>query len=330
MVYYVTGATGHLGRSLLLLLLEEDCSIVALKLSNDDHTDFGELGKKKITWVDGDITKDDDLAKFFGASSDPEARLFHIAGVITIYKKKDPRVMKVNVEGTKKVIEAAIKRNVKRVVYVGSVDAINKPRKGKISEPTSFDPTPLDGIYGKSKAIASSYLLSNKSIESIVMMPSVILGPNDLFGGPLNRALDSFAKGKLKAIVTGGYDLVDVRDVAEGLLLAMKYGKPYSSYILSGHSISIKDLIKECARITGLPSYKICLPASFVKLFAPMLEKISKMKHEKPLFTAYSMECLLMNHDCSYAKAKEELSYSPRPLEETLKDTFKWLNVPVK
>lgn len=332
MVYYVTGATGHLGRNLLLLLLTKEASIVALKLPSDTHTDFGEKGKKEITWVDGDLTSEDDLRRFFAASSDPDAYLFHIAGLITIYKKVSPKLLEVNVEGTRKVIDSALARHVRKMVYVSSVDSIAKGKKGIVTEPASFDESLLDGAYGKSKAMANNLVLeaNKKGLEALIVMPSALLGPNDPFGGPMNEALRMFGKGKLRAIVTGGYDLVDVRDVANGLLLALEKGKPGSSYILSGHPIKIKDLIKLSSKITGLPSYLIILPASFVKLFAPILESISKHKHQKPLFTAYSMECLLMNYNYSNKKAIEEIGYSSRPLEDTLKDTFRFLGIPVK
>lgn len=327
--YFITGGTGHLGRSIILEILSrtKEDKIVCMTLPSDNYVPFIDPNNQ-ISYVKGNILNKEDVDKFLSTSRGDKNYLIHCAGLILIYKKKDPKVYEVNINGTKNMMDSALAKKIDKFIYISSVDAIKKPPKGEVvKEPDTFNEEDVEGVYGKSKAIATNLVLSynEKGLKTFSIHPSALFGPNDYYKGPINSALTKFYNGKLKAIVTGGYDLVDVRDVARGIVNSLDLGKENNSYILSGYQLKIKELIKLSSKVTGKSSYKICLSAKFVKIFAPLLELFYKIRHKKPLFTAYSMDCLHQNYNYTNAKAKRELNYSLTPLENSLKDTFSWI-----
>ena len=135
----------------------------------------------------------------------------------------------------------------------------------------------------------------------------------------------SFLSGKLPFAVCGGYDFVDVRDVAKGILACSENGEPGKGYILSGHYVTIRRMLQLVGKTAKLKYRPICLPLGLAKLAAPYYEKYC-LKKKKPLFfTPYSVAVLGSNSRFSHASASECFSYQPRPLEETLQDMTAWL-----
>lgn len=135
----------------------------------------------------------------------------------------------------------------------------------------------------------------------------------------------SFLSGKLPFAVCGGYDFVDVRDVAKGILACSENGEPGKGYILSGHYVTIRKMLQLVGKTAKLKYRPICLPLGLAKLAAPYYEHRS-LKERKPLFfTPYSVSVLASNGRFSHAAASECFAYQPRPMEETLRDMTAWL-----
>ena len=129
----------------------------------------------------------------------------------------------------------------------------------------------------------------------------------------------------LPAITKGGYDIVDVGDVAKGILQVIDKGRSGESYLLTGHYVTVKGLIEEAAKVANKKPVKNKVPHFAIKAVSPFIERHAKRHNKAPLFTGFSMDCLVQNSNYSYKKANEELGYSPRPLEETMKDTIEWM-----
>lgn len=329
-IAYITGGTGHLGRNLIMELLEkEDVFVVAMVLKNDNHRDFGKLNER-IFFIDGDISNPKSIDEFLSAKSDIKARrvLYHVAGKISIMKKNDPSVFKVNVDGTKNMLDGAIRHRIDKFIYISSVDAINKPSKpNKVVEEERFSPEKIEGVYGQSKAIASNLVLdyASKGLDVTIVQPTAIMGPNDAFGGPINTAIRKYLNHQLKVVVKGGYDIVDVRDVAKGMILASTKGKNGKCYILSGTGVTILELLDVAHQVSGVKKTKATIPRFIVKMVSPLLELHARLHHKKPLFTGFSMDCLNENSNYSCERAKKDLGYQPRPLKETMQDTIDWM-----
>ncbi|MDD4005603.1 MAG: NAD-dependent epimerase/dehydratase family protein [Bacilli bacterium] len=324
-IYYITGATGHLGRTIANMLLALKKTIVAFILPRDKKRHFNKHDGGQIYFVEGDITKCDDIEKFLDfKSTDAMQIVIHCAGVITVEKSFNKGIYDINVGGTKNIVDIAKKRKVEKFVYVSSVHALKELPKNKIiSEQTSFNPEEVNGFYAKTKAEASQYVIDacNDGLNGIIVHPSGIIGPNDEMNGHFTAVINNVLDGSLTSIVKGGYNIVDVRDVADGIIKATEKGQNGKTYLLSGAYHTVYEIIEMACRIAKIKKIRHILPIWFVKLFAPLALLWSKIKRQPPIFTAYSMNTLVSNSNFSNSLAIRELGFSIRPFHNTMEDT---------
>ena len=322
--YLVTGATGFLGRAVVEALVRRGARVYALVLHDDPYIN---LLPKEVHTVIGDVYAENSLTDFF-ADADGRTCVIHCAGIVSVASRPGAKLYQVNVGGTWRVLRQCMKRNVGRLIHVSSVHAIpEKPKGCIITEDCEFSPGLVDGDYAKSKATATElvFAAAERGLNTSIVFPSGIIGPGDLQGGSFTSMAKSFLAGKLPLAVRGGYDFVDVRDVANGLLACSESGEPGKGYILSGHYVTIRKMLQLVGKTAKLNYRPICLPLGLAKLAAPYYERRS-LKDRKPLFyTTYSVSVLDSNGRFSHAAASERFAYQPRPVEETLRDMTAWL-----
>ena len=322
--YLVTGATGFLGRVVAEELVRRKAQVHALVLHDDPYTD---LLPKEVRTVIGDVCDKSSLSDFF-ADADSRTCVIHCAGIVSVASRPGPRLYQVNVGGTWKVLRQCMEHDVGKMVYVSSVHAIpEKPKGCIISEDCEFSPGLVDGDYAKSKAAATELVFdaAERGLNASIVFPSGIIGPDDLQGGSFTSMARSFLAGKLPFAVRGGYDFVDVRDVANGILACSESGEPGKGYILSGHYVTIRRMLQLVGKAAKLKYRSLCLPLGLARLAAPYYERRS-LRERKPLFfTPYSVSVLASNGQFSHAAASERFAYQPRPIEETLGDMTAWL-----
>ena len=321
--YLITGATGFLGRAVLQLLLAHSCRVLALVMDKDP---LAYTIPENVTVFCGDLTDKDTLRSFFAAGGDNFCVL-HCAGLISIASKPDEALYAVNVQGTQNILDLCQEYHAAKLVYVSSVHAIpEKPAPETITEPDRFAPDEILGDYGKSKAMATALVLeaAQNGLNASVVLPSGIIGPGDLARGNMTRMLLAFCRGQLPLGVNGGYDFVDVRDAAVGVLACAERGKAGECYILSGHYTTIQDMLALTASQLGRKAPKLCVPATLASCAAPVFEKIAQLRGERPFFTPYAIAVLRSNGRFSNAKATAMLGYHARPLRETLQSMILW------
>lgn len=323
-IYIVTGAFGHLGINIVKMLLEKCEKVIAFDLN---------IRKKyfkdnNLTIVKGNICIKDDVRKLFNNLDNYDVIVIHCAGIVSIASKYDKRVYDVNVSGTKNIVDICLDKNVYKLIYVSSVHAIPEGKKGSIiSEIKNFDENNVIGLYAKTKAIATNYVIkgTKKGLNASIVHPSGIIGPYDYNIGHTTRLIMDYVNHHLTAAINGGYDFVDVRDVSEAIIKCVSKGKRGQCYILSNRYITVKELLDELHEITGVKKIKTFLPMWFIRPMAVFAELYYKIRKTKPLFTSYSLYTLNSNSNFSFEKAKKELDFNPRDLSETLKDTCTWL-----
>ena len=322
--YLVTGATGFLGRAVAEELVRRRAQVHALVLHDDPYTD---LLPKEVRTVIGDVCDKSSLSDFF-ADADSRTCVIHCAGIVSVASRPSPKLYQVNVGGTWRILRQCLAHEVGRLIHVSSVHAIpERPEGCVITESCDFSPGLVDGDYAKSKAAATELVFdaAERGLNASIVFPSGIIGPGDIQGGSFTSMAKSFLSGKLPFAVRGGYDFVDVRDVASGILGCAMSGKSGEGYILSGRYITIKEMLDIIGKAAGLHRRPLCLPLGLAKLAAPYYEK-GCIRKKKPLFfTPYSIAVLGSNGYFSHKKASGVLSYKPRPIEETLRDMTEWL-----
>lgn len=322
--YLVTGATGFLGRAVAEELVRRKAQVHALALHDDPCIN---LLPKEVHTVIGDVCDKGSLSDFF-ADADSRTCVIHCAGIVSVASRPGPRLYQVNVGGTWRVLRQCMEHDVGKMVYVSSVHAIpEKPKGCIITEDCELSPGLVDGDYAKSKAAATELVFdaAEHGLNASIVFPSGIIGPGDLQGGSFTSMAKSFLAGKLPLAVRGGYDFVDVRDVANGILACSESGEPGKGYILSSCYVTIRRMLQLVGKAAKLKYRPICLPLGLARLAAPYYERRS-LRERKPLFfTPYSVSVLASNGQFSHAAASECFAYQPRPMEETLGDMTAWL-----
>lgn len=321
-LFIITGAAGHLGSTIIRLLENEDCTIRGLILPSEK-----EEFKTRVQYYKGDITKPETLEDVFSNTEGYDTYVIHTAGLISIGDDSYEKLYSVNVQGTKNIISKCIAGNVKRMLYVSSVHAIPEFDGHVITEVSSFDSNEVKGDYAKTKAEATEAVIKachSGLLDAVIVHPSGIIGPYDDGHNHVVQLVKMYIQGKLPASVTGGYDFVDVRDVAMGCLEAIEKGRKGECYILSNRYVTINDIIEEMRKITG-GKKKICFPLWIAKCFIPLFSLISKITHTRPLYTKYALSTIEGNGHFSHTKATTELGYHPREMGKTISDTVAWL-----
>lgn len=324
-IYIVTGANGHLGNTIVRKLLDKGQTVRGLTVPGDQSVRWDD---PRLTLFEGDVLSNETLSPLFEKTEGADLIVIHTAGIVSITSRYQQKVWDVNVNGTQNVIDLCRKYGVKKLIHVSSVHAIPEKKKGQvITEVGHFDPQLVKGLYARTKAAATERVLNaaKTGLNACVVHPSGIIGPNDFSHGHLTQLILDYLDGRLAACVDGGYDFVDVRDVADGVLACTRRGRQGECYILSNHYYTVTDLLRTLHEITGRREIKAVLPTWLAKATAPLAEGWYKMLRQPPLYTSYSLYTLESNALFSHEKATRELGYIPRPLRETLLDTVQWM-----
>jgi dihydroflavonol-4-reductase len=325
-IYLITGATGYLGNNIIHELMTQEMKIRVLVLPRDRGID---RLSDKIEIYKGDILNNDDLQRFFNVPSDTGIIAIHAAGIVSTTWNYDRRVFEVNVRGTDNIVKQCIRTKVKKLVHVSSVHALTELPKGQtIVETNNFVPENIIGFYGKTKAEASQIVTDafrNRGLNASLVFPSGLCGPHDYEVGYITQVLMDCANKRLPAGIKGGYDFVDVRDVAKGIISACEKGKAGEGYILSNRYISIKEILQCVQRQTNIRRIKLFLPTWVASGLLPLFTAYYKLRKKKPLYNRYSLYTLTSNSSFSNEKARRELGYTIRPFEQTIVDTLNWL-----
>jgi dihydroflavonol-4-reductase len=316
----VTGATGHIGNVLVRRLLAAGEHVRALIMPGEDTAPLAGLD---CELVHGNVLDPESLR----CAMEGVGRVFHLAGVISILPGRNPMLRRVNVEGTRNVLTAAARAGVRRLLYTSSIHAIQRtPHGTRIDERLPFDTANPAGEYDRSKAEASLEVMdaARGGLNTVIVCPTGVIGPHDYRNSELGALIRDCVAEKPQLYVDGAYDFVDVRDVADGMILAAEKGRSGETYILSGERLTVKRMIDILWNLTGSRFSRIHIPfslAEFASHFTPMYYKLSGAK---PRFTRYSLETLHSNSDISHEKATRELGYRPRRLIDTITDTVVW------
>jgi dihydroflavonol-4-reductase len=324
----VTGATGHIGnvlvRKLVTLYPQE-----TIRLFLQPHEKLNMFDGLALELFFGDIRREEDVQRAVSG-----ARLvFHLAGLIDTAPRRPSLLDDVNIGGTQHVVDACLLFHVERLVYVSSVHALPDLADNQvITEIKDFPVANLLGPYAQSKSQATAVVYDGirRGLDAVIVFPTGVIGPFDYQEsqmGLLLRYLSTQGWVKLIMSFRGAYNFVDVRDVVAGITAAAQAGRSGEGYILSGHSVTLKEIIRLERRALGQKQPAIFYaPTWIVRVGAWFTGLFCRIFRLRPVFTPYSVSVLMSNCNISHVKATEELGYQPRPLLETFRDSLLWMD----
>jgi dihydroflavonol-4-reductase len=310
----VTGGTGFVGSHVVRALAErgDELRLLVRKSSRLGHLEGVEFERRT-----GDVANRSAVKR---AMKDVD-RVFHIAGVTSMRPRDRQRVFDVNVGGTRVVLEEALRAGVERVVHTSSAGAIGPAKPGGTAdENQTFTAGGLGIAYVNSKheAEAEAWRVAARGLPVVVVNPTFVFGPDDP-SGTSNTLVSRFLLRRIPAYVDGALNIVDVRDIATGHLLADQKGKPGERYILGGRNFTFDRLFADLGRISGVepPPLKLPGPVALAGLDAATRVRIPVALSHDELVSAMQWWTYRT------AKARKELGFAARPHEETLEDTVR-------
>ena len=319
MTALVTGAAGHLGGNLVRSLLERGRKVRAL-VFKDRRT----LEGLDVETVQGDVL---DRAAMMRACDGAEV-VFHLAARISITSGERRLVDAVNIEGTRNVVEARVDTpSVRRLVHASSIHAFcQEPLDEVIDETRPLADSGACPDYDRSKARGERVVQEAvaRGLDAVIAVPGAVLGPFDYKPSHMGQVLLALYRRRMPALVPGGYNWVDARDVAEGILAVEQRGRTGEKYLLTGSWASMRELARIVEDVSGRRAPRVTVPLWMASLAGPFAEAWGKHTGTRPLFTAEAVRVLQGNSRFSHDKASRELGYEPRPIERTVADTVEW------
>ncbi len=306
---YITGATGHIGNNLARLLVKENLDFRLLLRRSGPALEG--LESKMIL---GDIFDPGFLQKHLAS----EDMMVHIAGLIDLKNNQPEASEMINNVGTRRIIDFCNKHGI-RLIYTSSVDVLTRERSAAlIREPENLYPEQLCSNYAVSKAKATSYLLEkirNEGMDAVILYPSSVIGINDFKPSAAGNEIRLALKRRIFFYIRGGYNFIDVRDVAKAILSCIK--KPIiGQYILSGYDRTLYEFYQEIVKNTKKKALMIPIPPAIAKAFTIFIPRFSKMM----------VDALLDNYHYDNSRMIDDLVPELLPFETTVKDTIEWFS----
>ncbi|HEX7959457.1 MAG TPA: hopanoid-associated sugar epimerase [Terriglobales bacterium] len=318
---FVTGATGFIGSHVaeLLYSLGADLRLLVRKDSRLEN-----IAHVVAERVPGDLRDPESLRRGMRGCD----VVYHVAADYRLWTRNPEDMYQVNVEGTRSIIQAAAEVNVRRVVYTSSVATMGFVGDG--TAVTEEDPVSMNemiGHYKRSKFLAEQVAIDaeRKGAPVVIVNPTTPVGERDIKPTPTGRIIVDFLKRKFPAYVDTGLNLVDVREIARGHVLAMEKARPGERYILGGQNLTLKQLLDKLSTLTGIPSPKFQVPHAVAMGFAAFDQFLAgTILNSEPRATVEAVRMGRKKMFASSAKAERELGYQVVPIESALKRAVDW------
>lgn len=315
----ITGGTGFIGSNLAHALLREGCSV---RIFRRPHSKLHAIGNANIEHFIGDILDPVSVKQAMQGCD----TVFHTAAFISYRKKEREAMYKVNITGTRNVVNACLELGVRKLVHTSSIAAIGFSRDGPhADEFNAFNWQQYDIGYRISKHLAEKEIERGVKLglPAVMVNPAVVIGPRDIHfhGGQLIR--DVYKK-RVFFFIAGGMNIVYIDDVVRGHIEAARLGRIGERYILCGENLTFEETLTRIAEIVGGWAPRFQLPAKVVQWLSSAVETTSDMLHIKPWITKELFAGIGINNYYTSEKAQRELGYSITPFNEAVEKTFLW------
>jgi len=317
----VTGASGFVGSAVARHLVQAGQQVRALVRPTSMLINLAHLS---VEIVEGDLGDPDSVARAMSGVR----FLFHVAADYRLWARDPQDIVRTNVDGTRTVMNAALRAGVERIVYTSSVATLKARPDGRPSDETfPLDAQSAVGAYKYSKVIAEravETMVAKQGLPAVIVNPSTPIGPGDARPTPTGRIIIEAAAGRMPVYVDTGLNLVHVDDVAAGHLAALEKGRIGQSYILGGQDVLLGDLLREIARLVGRSPPGLRLPRRAIFPIAYGAEAIAHFTGREPFVTTTGLRLAKDRMFFTSSKAERELGYRARPYGEALAEAIAW------
>ncbi len=321
-LYVLTGATSHLGQALIRDLIATNKKVRVLIHKTMLPSSIRDY---PIEIVQGSILDIETLRELLTYEGD--LVLIHCAGRFEVGEEVTESMFQVNIKGTQNIIDMCFEMNVKKLLFLSSSQTLRQPESLRLlSEVQYFRPEGVSTGYGKSKAEATQMVLDagKTGLNVNVFLPSTLIGPYDYRGGLSGRLITDFLQNKIKFLIKGGLDFVDVRDVSQAILNAAEISRPQEVYLLTGKYMTLHDFITEVARATRRKRINLFMP-DFLSNSVESISRINKFFNRRDFYYSKQLIGMLMSQArFSSNKAVQYLGYETRPLVDSIVDTVQF------
>jgi len=320
MKVFVTGGTGFIGGHVVRKLRDRGDEVVALCRTAEKGLPLSDIGCELAPG-----TLSDDRALRDGMRGCDA--VIHGAAVyeVGIPKSEHEAMYEANVRGTERVLRAALDEKIPKVVYVSTVGAFGNTDGQVVDETYRHSGTDFTSYYEETKVKAhqiAQRLIDDESLPCVIVQPGGVYGPDD--HSAIGTQINQFLAGRMPLIPFPdlGFNMVHVDDVAAGVLLALDKGEIGEAYVLGGQITTMREAMETLARVAGKKPPRRALPTSLMKVMTPIGPVVGKLMGQPPNLSELISAADGVTYWAKHDKAIADLGYSPRGLEQGLRDTL--------
>lgn len=315
---FVTGATGFIGMNLAEVLRGAGWQVTALARPGARTEPLARLG---VSVAEGDVTDRASLARAIPRDVDC---VFHVAASTSMWSRNAAELERVNVGGTRNVVEAALERGARRLVHTSSVAAYGF-HPGRIAEDTPQLGADSWIGYFRTKALAEREVRAGleRGLDAVILNPVHVLGRHDR--GNWSRLVVMTAQGRLPGIPPGSGSFCHGAEVARAHLAAAERGRRGANYLLGGVDATFLDLVRTIGEVVGRRVPARVAPAALLRAVGRASQRWSYVSRREPEMTpeGVAVACAHIHADSSLAAS--ELGYCAVPLRTIVEDCVAWL-----
>src|SRR5271166_1123967 len=315
----VTGASGFLGSAIAAKLRTRGHDVQTLVRPSSPRTNLD----PRDTVREGDLRDRPSLA----AALKGVRFLFHAAADYRLWARNPEEIQRNNVEGTRLIVEEALRAGVERIVYTSSVATLKLVDGAPATEDCPLAEEEAIGAYKRSKVAAERLveaMVRRDGLPAVIVNPSTPIGPRDVRPTPTGRIIVEAASGRMPAFVETGLNLAHVDDVAAGHVAALDRGRIGERYILGGDNVFLADMLADIARLVRRRPPTLKLPRTMLYPIAYGAEVLATLRGVEPFITMDGLRMAGHHMFFDDSKARRELGYVSRPYREGLSDAIAW------
>lgn len=312
----VTGASGFLGWHVATRLLERGRPVRVLA------RDPSRLHELDVETVAGDLREPASVANAVAGCG----VVFHVAADYRLWARRPEELYRSNVDGTRNVLAAARTAGVERVVYTSTVGCIGVPPNGVGDEGLPVSLAEMAGAYKRSKFLAEQVALefARSGFPVVIVNPTAPVGDHDRKPTPTGKIIVDFLRRRMPAYVDTGLNVVDVRDTAEGHLLACERGRAGERYILGGENLTLRQIFEKLEAISGLKAPAVRLPYAVAYAAGLASTAWANVSGAEPRAPIDAVRMARKKMWVTHSKAARELGYRAGSADRALQRAVEW------